>query len=641
MVLLALLSFAVAEECLPSAEPGGCDSLKTPWMQQACGLLTNWQTAIVLALIISTVAVSLAYALGIGFGMPDLKAWAQAEVSQIIATAIICVAFVGVLAFVEFLTGYLVSESRVPGLSCAWGSCLDETASFYFEDYSSTIKENALAALKESVENVKTISSRYNVYCSDLIFPIPCLQFGMSLPNWDTGKAVLNSERAAAVFEYYQNLFSSIEAQKFFVTKVGPSIGPILLAFGIFARSFFFTRRLGGLLIAVAIGIMVVLPLMYIFDWLAMQITLYGDAPFSAFGADCPAECQKEVPVAYMEVGGQLVQFNDTEELSTLIFDSLQESDPCASEQNMDLAIALAVNLSSGTLDKYVVEGRSIFSCEYKAQKAIEHIRDIVDIKPCPIQCRHLPYPYWSGECASYSNQVSCGMLTENCKLIRFVENVDADQSGSCPDECKIIPPLKNNCVGLDVCADPNSPAQVSCCLFSKLDCRVYYHDGTPAWEEKVRELQSKKADKKEIKNAITRCTWAEKCKRPSLPPSGDALDIAKNTCVYVYPKPNNPNCAGCIFTEKAYLYNPPIRPDDECKALCTPKPTGKQKTGDDVQLLVEGNIGPTILTNVSKLLVPVYLLPLFNILVTVMFIRSFSRFLGGDIEIPGLAKVL
>jgi len=632
ILFLVLFSFAVAEECPPStAQPGGCDSLKTPWMQQACGLLTTWQTAIVLALIISTVIVSLAYMFGSGFEMPDLKAWAQTEVSQIIATAIICAAFVAVLAFVEFVVGYLVSESRVPGLSCAWGSCLNATASFYFEDYSSTMKESALAALKESVENVRTISSRYNVYCSDLIFPIPCLQFGMSLPNWGTGEAVLNSERAALVFEYYQNLLSSIEAQKFFVTKVAPSIGPILLAFGIFGRSFFFTRRLGGLLIAVAIGIMVVLPLMYMFDWLAMQITLYGDASFSGFGADCPSECQKEVPVAYMEVGGQLVQFNNTEELTNFIFNSLQDSNPCSPDQNMNTAIEIAVNLSSGVLDKYAVGGRSISSCEYEAS----HLAGF-SIEPCPVQCRQLPYPYWSGECANYSKQSSCSMLTEKCKLIRFVENVDVSQSESCPAKCKIIPPLKNNCFGSLLCG----PLFESCCLLSRADCRVYYYDGSPAWEEKVRELQSKKADNA-IKDAIKKCKLADNCTRPALPPSGSALDIAKNTCVYIYPEPNDPDCTGCIFTEKAYLYNPPIRPDDECKALCTPRPSGKQKTGEDIPLLVEGNIGPVILTNVSKLLVPVYLLPIFNFLVVVMFIRSFSKFLGGDIEIPGLAKVL
>ncbi len=637
---MLLFSFALAEECPPSATaPGGCDSLKTPWMQQACGLLTGWQTAIVLALIISAVIVSLAYMAGSAFEMPDLKAWAQTEVSQIIATAIICAAFVAVLAFVEFVVGYLVSESKVPGLGCAWGGCLNTTASFYFDGYSSAIKENALAALKESVENVRTISSRYNVYCSDLIFPIPCLQAGLSLPEWGAGTAVLNSERAAAVFEYYQNLLSSIEAQKFFVTSVAPSIGPILLAFGIFGRSFFFTRRLGGLLIAVAIGIMVVLPLMYIFDWLAMQITLYGDAPFSGFGADCPPECQREVPVAYVEVGGELVQFNDTEELSGFIFDRLQEAVECSPEQNMDRAIEIAINLSSGVTDRYVIDGKIIVSCEHEAQQAAEPL----GLEPCPTQCRHLPYPYWSGDCANYSKQVSCSALTKKCKLLRFVENVDTRQSESCPDECRIIPPLKNNCFGSLLCkGDGSSGSLGSCCLLSKPDCRVYYYDGTPAWEEKVRELSSKKAEKKDaIKNAIAKCITASNCIKPSFPVSGNPLDIAGNTCVYIYPTPNNPACTGCIFTEKAYLYNPPIRPDDECKALCTPKPNKQERTGTDVQLLVEGNVGPTILTNVSKLLVPVYLLPLFNILVTVMFIRSFSRFLGGDIEIPGLAKVL
>jgi hypothetical protein len=55
---------------------------------------------------------------------------------------------------------------------------------------------------------------------------------------------------------------------------------------------------------------------------------------------------------------------------------------------------------------------------------------------------------------------------------------------------------------------------------------------------------------------------------------------------------------------------------------------------------MIEGNIGKPEIVNVGKLMVPGYLLPLFNILVTLMFIRSVSKMLGGDVDIPGLSKV-
>jgi hypothetical protein len=53
-----------------------------------------------------------------------------------------------------------------------------------------------------------------------------------------------------------------------------------------------------------------------------------------------------------------------------------------------------------------------------------------------------------------------------------------------------------------------------------------------------------------------------------------------------------------------------------------------------------EGLVGTSEIKNVSKLMVPAYLLPLFNIVATLIFIRTFSGMIGGDIEIPGISKI-
>jgi hypothetical protein len=44
---------------------------------------------------------------------------------------------------------------------------------------------------------------------------------------------------------------------------------------------------------------------------------------------------------------------------------------------------------------------------------------------------------------------------------------------------------------------------------------------------------------------------------------------------------------------------------------------------------------------NVGMLMVPALVLPLFCIVIVVSFIRVFSPLLGGDIEIPGLSKII
>ena len=51
--------------------------------------------------------------------------------------------------------------------------------------------------------------------------------------------------------------------------------------------------------------------------------------------------------------------------------------------------------------------------------------------------------------------------------------------------------------------------------------------------------------------------------------------------------------------------------------------------------------VGREDIKSISKMMIPAYVLPLLNILVTLMFIKTFSQILGGDIEIPGVPKVL
>jgi hypothetical protein len=38
--------------------------------------------------------------------------------------------------------------------------------------------------------------------------------------------------------------------------------------------------------------------------------------------------------------------------------------------------------------------------------------------------------------------------------------------------------------------------------------------------------------------------------------------------------------------------------------------------------------------------MIPAYLLPLFNIVATLVFIKGLSGLIGGDIEIPGISKI-
>jgi len=44
---------------------------------------------------------------------------------------------------------------------------------------------------------------------------------------------------------------------------------------------------------------------------------------------------------------------------------------------------------------------------------------------------------------------------------------------------------------------------------------------------------------------------------------------------------------------------------------------------------------------NVGVLMLPAVILPLFNIVIIISFVRILSPVLGGEVEIPGLAKLI
>ena len=43
----------------------------------------------------------------------------------------------------------------------------------------------------------------------------------------------------------------------------------------------------------------------------------------------------------------------------------------------------------------------------------------------------------------------------------------------------------------------------------------------------------------------------------------------------------------------------------------------------------------------ITKVIIPALVLPMFNLVITFIFIRTLSPMLGGDIDIPGMMKMI
>ncbi len=680
-LLLALLAVAAVS----FAQANTTELIETQTAATGLEILQSWQSLAVLALIISGILVGLAYMFSISFDMPELKAWAGTELAQVIANAILILVLVVSIGFLDTITAAMINASGVA--DCGIGeNCLQDTAVLYFSDYISGAEDGAKDCLKNSMEAGAWVGRNVGIYANTIFL----LQLGIRTSL--AAHYMLDVDRYTMIYEYYTGILSSLYAQKFFLEQFSFKVGPVILALGILGRAFFITRKTGGLLIAIAAGVMFFLPMMYVFDWVTLDMVLQGDNAIQSDISLCPPECQLSAPLAYYD--------------STPIYDQTELVDMFA-EEDRDRA----VNLSRGSIQSMDNGTVTVYSCNYDA--------DPDDGRGCPPACRELPYPNSLPECSNIDNQTACAQLDDACKVIRLVPGGTTDPEYSiCPAECKVVPPLRGDCDLPDYRGGK--------CIESRLDCRVAKRseagDYFPfIWRPSVDEhtphperCNDYARDCPASLDAFESCTWV-------LPDSGtcDELcsgcpaycrilgadpanlpedcfeedsDEALTACVECNPTcmvsleaivdkaPPSPLCSACVPEKRllggtlpydylnedcsleecpteyriaiprtaceqcldvseSFIYDPPI--NTNCGDLCKPSDKVPVKSPDDYLKSGQDDlVGFSEIQNVSRYMIPAYLLPLFNIVATIIFIQSFSAMIGGDIEIPGLSKV-
>jgi len=656
-------------------------------------LASGWQALTVLSIIISVILIAIAYMVGTGFEIAQVKAWANTELVQVFVNVLIIMSLMVTITFIDTIAASMVQESGL-NIACTAGkSCLQQLTHAYLDDYVSAANSGAKDVLRASVEAAATANRRIGGTCISII----CLQIGYS--QTVAGQFVLQQDMNNILFEYYSNLLSSLESQLFFVDHIAFGMGPVILAIGIVARAFFFTRKLGGLLIAIAVGVMFFFPGMYIFDWVTLDMALNGDRLLSPEDNQCPPECMSMPPVAVVDNGDG--SFTTLESVGAVYhsFDMSDESEMQKAKSIVDGTQAAQTNSS----------GATIHSCN-----------NPIDSKRCPMPCRVLPYPTLS-LCANQSVQEDCAQVQRECKTVHIASSPPAEGLPTCPASCKVVPPLKSDCsadsclasrmdcrvyqrtgaVGSDLAftpsqdalnADPacgaaanchpNEDADESCsyiipakgrcdelCAGCPPECRIdtiaigpglpdympencKEPDTMTACEQctdsclvKYSDLESLDTQAQSQGKCAT-CPIHQRLLHPSLPENYTANDDANgNDCAFescpVSLRAEVPvsACDMCVFSDESQVYNPPL--NTRCSESCSgstnvPLPN----SGTYTNIGAEGLVGVASIQNLAKLFLPGYILPLFNIVATLVFIKGFSTILGGDIEIPGLSRV-
>ncbi len=683
-------------------------------------LVSSWQSIAVMALMLSVVLVALAYMISKALDMPQLMAWAGTELGQIFANAILIIILILVIGFLDSMVLIMVNTADIGGLQCTVGeACLHKVVVSehgYLPDMIDSAKNGAKNVLQNNMVAAAWMGRRAGINCITFY----CLMAGFNMPLAPT--YMLDVDMNKILFEYWTSILSSLHSQKFFVDQICFKVGPVILALGIVARTFFITRKMGGLLIAIAAGLMFVFPMMYVFDWMTLDMTITGDKAVEDAAQGCPPVCKESPPYAYYKASATAVavKLEETKEVYEYFSDE---------DYEIGRNIATGDNKSaqaSGSDEEGNEYTGTVYSCYHEIGG---ELNDSDGKEDCPTQCRELPYSYSLPDCADPETQRICAELPAECKTERVNLGArDDPEYEACPEECKMIPPMKNNC-------------DEGRCLDSRFDCRLAKYDD-PDWRPFIDH-----GDDLGDSGSVQECRWAADCPTGSeeqedgsytynpyqscvsvIPEYGACDDLCNgcpeicrlenadmgelpeqcfaegyddadpstwefslacqgcpNTCkvdmeyieeldtgncsgcpeerrimapsipdTYLEDSCSPENCPldahnraeipfstcqGCVFTKETYTYNPPVVTD--CGSLCEPsKKVPAKSPGDYTEADEDGLIGRGPIVSVSKYIIPAYLLPLFNIMATIVFIKGFSTILGGDVTIPGLKKV-
>ena len=386
----------------------------------------NYINILALSLAVAVILLILGYFGANLFDLPELKVFFKQELMQVFATALIAVSIFGIFYFLNTLlessTNYLKSPcvyipQNIPK-SLAYANC-------YLDNLIDTVKkilqDNIRTSINFGRETFKSVG--YQITTGGLY----------------TGKTArpkayqrLDVEIKTTEAHFLNSFLISLLFQKVFLNYFIPVLGPFFILLGLVARVFFFTRRLGGLLIAFGFGLLVVWPLTYLISWLTFQGSLAGSQFSSEQNQYCPPECMIEPPAAY-----------------NLSINPNGEYKPNSFISRKDLSILIS---TLGGSDKKEIYNKLIsngiqpcFLEEFLNESDISSPFSLSDSKNCTVECRKIPLDL------RICNETACSNIPSACKIIpamglenftNYKEKNSAYCSNeahcsNCPKECK------------------------------------------------------------------------------------------------------------------------------------------------------------------------------------------------------------
>ncbi|PIN82764.1 hypothetical protein COV61_05000, partial [Candidatus Micrarchaeota archaeon CG11_big_fil_rev_8_21_14_0_20_47_5] len=384
-------------------------------------------------LFISLLILTLAYMASIGLDMPPLKAWSAGELSQVFTTALIIISLIAVFNFISSTTLSLVEEGEFACTPQAAEPYAVSVAKCYLDSLLSLTDSSMKSASLDAIENAKKASEREGK-STNSIYSLWYAYF-----NGKNAGYSIYTDRYSYDFEVLSGIYTSLYAQKVFLQRItstspaeGWSIASVLLFYGVILRTFFFSRKLGGLLLAIGIGLLLVWPLTYSLSWFTLKVAVFGDQMVAPLDDYCPIECTYEPPKNYISEG-TTPPCNGACSGAQDYFDS-EGKGVCPNNGNECTTGAICGTAVCPVSGVCPYTGAScIYPPTYPPTCTIPCFPHEGTFS-CPSMCRELPYPVQNPGC---TNSTLLDESEDNYGYMAEGINVRAI-CASCPDECKV-----------------------------------------------------------------------------------------------------------------------------------------------------------------------------------------------------------
>ena len=489
------LLFILSISSIASAQPATISSTLYAPSQQSFGF-DNYIRATLSAAALMAGLMVLAYLAGAFFQNEDAKQLARSEFLQTAASVLLAALLLGVLLAVD--TGLHLTSASITS-PCEGRtlptSPIDMTKATLLNQYAfcyaQNLNEMAIAQGDTTIQ--KSVTFAKKAYHMEGFQTDMWVSWFVGLTRRPDANLRLDSEVMGQEFALLTAYMISLQGQLSFLQYVVPALAPALLFLGVIFRSLFFTRRLGGLMLAAGAGLLLVWPATYLLSWFTLQVSVFGpsvmgDQP----GTTCPASCKIMPPAGYnISAAASPNSWGSPGPGSPYAQGAMNENDMKANAPAPDLGNEtawLGMSIQTCYPEYPYTQDKNTGKRTYTQSQDSRSTVPVDASDACPTECRYLPTPTDQG-----CDLTACDKVPLACKAIRAM-NLTAtnppdncnDCRKSCPDFClTILPQVKY--------ANPAEPKQgvvptshASSCSDSPGDatkcplyCRSYLHAGT------------------------------------------------------------------------------------------------------------------------------------------------------------------